>query len=105
MGGRHDSSAALRHDENRERAMRAHRVKVQISEDHELRVKLPSDFPPGEAEVIVLESRDEAEETTRALTVDELLAAGIKPPPGVEPVSLEDMERAIDQGASGRSGV
>lgn len=34
--------------------MRAHRIKVVIDEDHEIRAKLPSDFPAGSAEVIVI---------------------------------------------------
>ena len=34
--------------------MHAHKVKVVVSEDHQITVKLPSDFPPGEAELIVL---------------------------------------------------
>ena len=37
----------------------------------------------------------------RTLGVDELLAARLTPPPGVGPVSLEDMDRAIAEGASG----
>lgn len=36
------------------------------------------------------------------LTVDELLASRIKLPPGVGPLSLEDMEQAIAEGALGR---
>lgn len=36
------------------------------------------------------------------LTVDEFLAARIKPPPGTSPISLDDMERAIVEGALGR---
>ena len=38
----------------------------------------------------------------RKLTVDELLASRIKLPPGIGPLSLEDMERAIAEGALGR---
>jgi hypothetical protein len=38
----------------------------------------------------------------RKLTVDELLASRIKLPAGVGPLSLEDMERAIAEGALGR---
>lgn len=41
----------------------------------------------------------------RKLSVDELLAARLTPPPGVGPVSLQDMERAIAEGASGRGSV
>jgi hypothetical protein len=38
----------------------------------------------------------------RKLTVDELLASRVKLPPGVGPLSLEDIERAIAEGALGR---
>lgn len=38
----------------------------------------------------------------RKLTVDQLLAARLTPPPGVGPMSLGDIERAIAEGASGR---
>ena len=44
-------------------------------------------------------------ERRRTLSVDELLAARLTPPPGVGPVSLPDMERAIAEGASDRGGV
>jgi hypothetical protein len=87
-------------------AMRAHRVKARVSENHDLRVVLPSDFPPGEAEVIVLElSSDETSEQSRKLSVDELLAARLVPPPGVGPVTLSDIEHAIAAGATGRGSV
>ncbi|HEX7480094.1 MAG TPA: hypothetical protein VF331_20010 [Polyangiales bacterium] len=86
--------------------MRAHRVRVRVAKNQELRLTLPSDFPPGEAEVIVLEAPrvDETSET-RKLTVDELLAGKLTRPPGVGPATLGDMERAIVEGASGRGGV
>ena len=38
----------------------------------------------------------------RKLTVDELLASRIKPPPGTGPLSQEDIDRAIAEGALGR---
>jgi hypothetical protein len=85
--------------------MRAHRVKVLVSEDHELRVTLPSDFPPGEAEVIVLGGEPSDAERGRKLTVDEFLAARLSRPPGVGPVTLADMDKAIADGASGLGGV
>lgn len=44
-------------------------------------------------------------EREHTLSVDELLAARLTSPPGVGPVSLQDMERAIAEGASGRGGV
>jgi len=34
--------------------MIAHRLKITIPESHEVTLRLPSDVPPGEAEVIVL---------------------------------------------------
>lgn len=44
-------------------------------------------------------------ERGRKLSVDEFLAARLTPPAGVGPVSLQDMERAIAEGATGRGGV
>ena len=44
-------------------------------------------------------------ERHRTLSVDEFLAARLTPPPGVGPVSLPDMDRAIAEGASGRGSV
>ena len=34
--------------------MRRHEQRVIVTEKHEVVVRLPSDFPPGEAEVVVL---------------------------------------------------
>jgi hypothetical protein len=44
-------------------------------------------------------------ERERKLSVDEFLATRLTPPPGVGPVSLQDMERAIADGAIGRGSV
>lgn len=86
--------------------MRAHRVRVEVHEDHEVRVTLPSDFPIGAAEVIVVVAKGgEASQTRRRLTVDDLLAARLTPLEGVGPVSLADMDRAIAAGASGDGSV
>lgn len=41
-------------------------------------------------------------EGERKLTVDEFLGARLTPPPGLAPVTLHDMDRAIAHGASGR---
>ena len=38
-------------------------------------------------------------ERTRTLSVDEFLATRLTPPPGAGPVSLQDMDRAIAEGA------
>jgi hypothetical protein len=50
--------------------MRAHKLEVTIPTDHELAIRLPDDFPPGPAEVIILATpRDTGrpEEAPRAL--------------------------------------
>lgn len=86
--------------------MHAHRVRVHVSKDHQVQVTLPSDFPLGEVDVIVIEAPpDTPVRHDRRLTVDELLASRLAPPPGVGPVTLGDMERAIAEGASGSGGV
>jgi hypothetical protein len=56
-------------------------------------------------ELIALQTETEAPPGTgRKLTLDELLAARLVPAPGVGPVSLEDMERAIEKGATSGGG-
>lgn len=47
----------IRFQGNRD-AMHAHKVRVVISEDRQITVKLPSDIPPGNAELIVLTGDD-----------------------------------------------
>ena len=81
------------------------RIRVHVSEDHEVRITLPSDFPAGEAEVIVIGAEPEGIEALPKLTVDELLAARLSPPPGVGAVTLADMEKAVADGASGGGGA
>jgi len=34
--------------------MHAHKIQIVVADDHEVRIKLPSDFPPGKAELIVI---------------------------------------------------
>ncbi len=80
--------------------MHAHKIKAVVGIDHEVHVKLPSDFPPGEVEVIVLRSPRATEQPR--LSVDELIAARLPRPATVEPVSLEAMEQAIREGGEGR---
>lgn len=46
-----------------------------------------------------------AAERERKLTVDEFLATRLTPPPGVGPVSLQDMDRAIAEGAIGGGSI
>ena len=51
--------------------MYAHKVHITIAEDYELRLRLPQDFPAGEAEVIVLSTRQKpAAEPGRVERVD-----------------------------------
>ena len=52
-----------------------------------------------------LEADQDALRERRALGVDEFLAAQLTPPSGVGNVSLDDMERAIAEGACGRDDV
>ena len=86
--------------------MHAHRLKVHIPENRELRVQLPADVAPGEAEVIVLEAGNDAVWTQeRRQPADEFLAARLVPPAGVGAVTLADMEIAIAKGATGRGGA
>ncbi len=70
-------------------------------------------FPLQERLRLIERAANEAAEDTpkpaavseheRQLTVDDLLAARLTPPAGVGPVSLQDMDRAIAEGASGSS--
>ena len=86
--------------------MHAHRMKVHIPENRELRVQLPADVAPGEAEVIVLEAEvGSGVSRDRGYTADEFLAARLVPPAGVGTVTLADMEIAIAKGATGRAGA
>jgi hypothetical protein len=39
------------------------------------------------------------------LSVDEFLAKRLTPPPGAGPMTLQDMDRVIAEGASGRGSV
>jgi hypothetical protein len=90
--------------------MHAHRTRARVERGHRVTVELPSDFPDGDVEVIVLPANsDTQEEQTasrpRRLTVDELLASRLSPPAGAGPVSLTDIERAIVEGALGRGDI
>jgi hypothetical protein len=49
--------------------MLAHRIRITIPENHEVTVRLPSEVPPGEAEMIVL--TDESPEPRAVLSFDE----------------------------------
>lgn len=44
--------------------MRAHKIKIIVTDDHEVRAKLPSDFPAGSAELIVISETEPTATTT-----------------------------------------
>ena len=90
--------------------MHAHRTRTRVEGGHRVTVDLPSDFPDGEVEVIVLPAVNDAddertESRPRRLSVDELLANRLTRPSGVAPVSLANMQDAIVDGALGRGDV
>jgi hypothetical protein len=78
-------------------------IKVDAMIDEAVVHAIPALLPllGRQVELIAL---DVAPETAseRKLTADELLASRIELPPGVGPLTLEDMERAIAEGALGR---
>jgi len=86
--------------------MHAHRLKVHIPENREIRVQLPAGVATGEAAIIVLEVGKDADASQdRGHTVDEFLADRLVPPPGAGVVTLADMKVAIARGATGRGGI
>jgi hypothetical protein len=85
--------------------MREHRTCIRVSGTREVVVVLPSDFPSGDAEVIVRTMEPGQHVPQRKLTVDELLSKKLVPPPGVGTVTVADMDRAIARGACGMDGT
>lgn len=78
-------------------------IKVDTTIDEAVARAIPALRPllGKRVELIALDAAS-ALVSDRALTIDELMASRIKLPPGVGPLSLEDMERAIAEGALGR---
>jgi hypothetical protein len=78
-------------------------IKVDTTIDEAVARAIPALRPllGKRVELIVLDAAT-ALVSDRTLSVDELLASRIKLPPGVGPLSLEDMKRAIAEGALGR---
>ncbi len=78
-------------------------IKVDTTVDEAVARAIPALRPllGKRVELIVLDTGS-TPASERAVTVDELLASRIKLPQGVGPLSLEDMERAIAEGALGR---
>jgi hypothetical protein len=77
-------------------------IKVDTTIDEAVARAIPALRPllGKRVELIALDAAPMVSE--RTLTVDELLASRIKLAPGIGPLSLEDMERAIAEGALGR---
>ncbi|HEY0553331.1 MAG TPA: hypothetical protein VGG20_03640 [Thermoanaerobaculia bacterium] len=63
--------------------MKTHTFKVTVPEDHQLEIHLPSDFPAGPAEVIVLASSGSktlsASQKDMVLALEELKALKLTP--------------------------
>ncbi len=75
--------------------MTVHKMHAVVSEDHRLSVELPSDFPPGDVEVIVLTSSaflNSAKQTSFRVWFDDILER-IPPTPvlSVEALRRENM--------------
>jgi hypothetical protein len=71
--------------------MHAHRTNITVTEDHELRLLLPPDFPAGEAEVIILSTR--ARPSVAGARVDRLNAWIDALPPVAASPPLEALDR------------
>lgn len=78
-------------------------IKVETTVDEATARAIPALRPllGRRVELIALHTEGEAAQAPKRLTLDELLAARLTPPPGVGPVTLEDMEKAIEKGATG----
>lgn len=77
-------------------------IKVQTTVDEATARAIPALRPllGKRVELIALQTEGEVAQAPKRLTLDELLAAKLTPPSGVGPVSLQDMERAIEKGAT-----
>jgi hypothetical protein len=82
-----------------------HAIKIDTTVDEAVAQALPALRPllGARVELIALQTEPPAPER-RKLTLDEFLALRLKRPAGVPPVTLEDMERAIEEGALGHAG-
>jgi hypothetical protein len=78
-------------------------IKVETTVDEATARAIPALRPllGQRVELIALETQREpaAEPPGPKLTVDELFAAAVKPPPGTPPLTEEDIQRAIIEGA------
>ena len=65
----------------------------------------PTNLADGTEVDVVVREPAAGVQRSRRLSVDDLLAARLVPPPGVGPVSLSDMAKAIAGGAASRGSV
>ena len=72
-------------------AMHAHKTTVTVRADHHVVVRLPDDFPPGEAEVVIT-TRPIAPSPQDAVAEFDRFLAGLPPAPVV---SLESLDRGL----------
>jgi hypothetical protein len=72
--------------------MQAHRIRTKIPSNRAVTVQLPEDFPPGEAEVIVLAGAASSSKSPEDRIRD--LAAWIASLPPSAPVPMESLDRA-----------
>jgi len=69
--------------------MHAHKTTVTVLADHQVVVRLPEGFPPGEADVIVIPRRDAASARESGGDFDRFLASL----PTAPVVSLDSLDR------------
>ena len=76
-------------------------IKVETTVDEATALAIPALRPllGKRVELIALQSETEPV-PQRKHTLDELLAERLSPPSGIGPVSIEDMEKAIEAGAN-----
>lgn len=70
--------------------MHAHKTTATVGGDHQVVVRLPDDFPPGEAEVIVLAFARPARALPAAVVEFETMLAAL---PEAPVVPLESLDR------------
>jgi hypothetical protein len=70
--------------------MHAHKTTVTVHADHQVSVRLPDDFPPGEADVIVMPRAPVASGHESGATFDRFLASL----PAAPVVALESLDRS-----------
>lgn len=71
--------------------MQAHKTRVVVQADHQVVLRLPEDFPAGEADIIVLPRSSATQEQRSAADFDRFLA-GLPVAPVVTLASLDRSE-------------